>query len=149
MQKPEIEQITAAEHRIIELLPLFGHRNWIVIADSAYPAQSRPGIETQVAEVNHLRVVRMALEVITASLHVRPRVYVDSELELIAENDAPGVADFRRELDVVIGNRQINHLPHEEIIARLDEAAKVFRVLIVKTDMTIPYTSVFIELDCG
>src|SRR5665213_988847 len=29
-----------------ERLPLYGHRNWIVIADSAYPLQSAPGIET-------------------------------------------------------------------------------------------------------
>ena len=25
------------------VLPLFGHRNWIVVADSAYPAQSQAG----------------------------------------------------------------------------------------------------------
>jgi len=25
-------------------LPLYGHRNWIVIADSAYPAQSSGGV---------------------------------------------------------------------------------------------------------
>ncbi len=28
---------------------LFGHRNWIVIADSAYPTQSCDGIETVVS----------------------------------------------------------------------------------------------------
>ncbi len=38
---------------------------------------------------------------------------------------------------------------HEQIIARLDQAAQVFRVLIIKTDLTIPYTTVFFELDCG
>jgi hypothetical protein len=27
-------------------LPLLGHRNWIVVADSAYPLQTSPGIET-------------------------------------------------------------------------------------------------------
>ena len=40
-------------------------------------------------------------------------------------------------------------LPHEEIIAKLDRAGELFRVLIVKTNMRIPYTSVFFELDCG
>jgi hypothetical protein len=40
-------------------------------------------------------------------------------------------------------------MPHEEVIAQLDEAAKTFRVLIIKTEMVIPYTSVFIQLDCG
>ena len=28
-------------------------------------------------------------------------------------------------------------------------AGATFRVLIIKTDMTLPYTSVFCELDCG
>jgi hypothetical protein len=32
------------KQQLKDLLPLFGHRNWIVVADSAYPAQSRSGI---------------------------------------------------------------------------------------------------------
>jgi hypothetical protein len=31
----------------------------------------------------------------------------------------------------------------------LDEAGKTFNVLILKTNLTLPYTSVFLELDCG
>jgi len=34
-------------------------------------------------------------------------------------------------------------MEHEQIISRLDEAGQTFRVLIIKTDMTLPYTSVF------
>ena len=37
------------EEVLKDRLQLYGHRNWLVIADSAYPAQSRPGIETIVA----------------------------------------------------------------------------------------------------
>ncbi len=44
---------------------------------------------------------------------------------------------------------EIRVLPHEEIIAKLDRAGELFRVLVVKTNMRIPYTSVFFELDCG
>lgn len=40
-------------------------------------------------------------------------------------------------------------LPHEKIIANLDEAGATFKIVIIKTDMTLPYTSVFIRLDCG
>ena len=29
-----------------ERLPLLGHRNWIVVADAAYPWQASAGIET-------------------------------------------------------------------------------------------------------
>ena len=40
------------------LLPLYGHRNWIVVADSAYPAQSCPGIETIVSGAGLIEVAR-------------------------------------------------------------------------------------------
>ena len=40
-------------------------------------------------------------------------------------------------------------LPHEEIISRLDRVGELFRVLVIKTNMCIPYTSVFFELECG
>jgi hypothetical protein len=45
-----------------ETLPVYGHRNWIVIADSAYPKQSNSAIttvctgETQIVS-HHLRLV--------------------------------------------------------------------------------------------
>ena len=38
---------------------------------------------------------------------------------------------------------------HVEIIAKLDESAKLFRILILKTLLTIIYTSIFIQSDCG
>jgi len=38
---------------------------------------------------------------------------------------------------------------HEEIISRLDRTGDVFQVLAIKTKMRLPYTSVFVELDCG
>jgi L-fucose mutarotase/ribose pyranase (RbsD/FucU family) len=137
------------ERQFRTLLPLYGHRNWIVVADSAYPAQSRPGIETLVADDEQIPVVRTVLDAITTAPHVHARVYTDRELPFVAETDAPGVADYRRELAEVLAGRPIETLPHEQIIHKLDESAQLFRILILKTDMTIPYTSVFFELDCG
>ena len=32
--------------RVAESMPLLGHRNWILVVDSAYPLQSSPGVET-------------------------------------------------------------------------------------------------------
>jgi len=40
------------------LLPLFAHRNWIVAAYAANPAQSRSGVETIVADADQIHVVR-------------------------------------------------------------------------------------------
>lgn len=137
------------ERRVQGLLPLYGHRNWIVVADAAYPAQSRPGIETIVADAEQINAARIVLDAIASSRHVRANVYVDAELSFVAETDAPGVVDFRKQLDSLLYGRTVNRIAHEQIIHKLDQAAQMFSVLIVKTGMTIPYTSVFFELDCG
>jgi L-fucose mutarotase/ribose pyranase (RbsD/FucU family) len=137
------------ERHLHAVLPLYGHRNWIVVADSAYPAQSRHGIETMVADAEQIDVVRTVHDAITASWHLRASVYVDKELAFVAENDAPGITEYRQQLDAVLYGKRVSRIPHEQIIQKLDQSAQVFRILIVKTDMTIPYTSVFFELDCG
>ncbi len=131
------------------IIPLFGHRNWIVVADSAYPAQSRPGIETVVAEESQVEVARFVADAIDASGHLRGKVYVDKELEFVSETDAPGVELYRKQLEAALEGAKMKTIPHEQVIAKLDEAAQIFRILIIKTPMTIPYTSVFFELDCG
>ncbi len=137
------------ERRLSELVPLYGHRNWIVVADAAYPAQSRPGIETIVSGGDQIPVLRKVLDAIVAAKHIRANVYIDRELAFVAEEDAPGVADYRRELDAALHGAKVFALPHEQIIHKLDQAAQLVHILIVKTEMTIPYTSVFFELDCG
>jgi D-ribose pyranose/furanose isomerase RbsD len=134
---------------LAEIVPLFGHRNWIVVADAAYPAQSRPGIETIAVSESQPDAVTSVLAAITAALHIRPIIHLDAELDFVRETDAPGVAEYRQQIGKILSGCPVQRLPHEKIIARLDQAAHVFRVLIVKTPMTIPYTSVFFELDCG
>jgi L-fucose mutarotase/ribose pyranase (RbsD/FucU family) len=130
-------------------LPEFGHRNWIVIADSAYPAQARSGIETIVTDADQLEVVKAVLAKLSLARHVRPIIYTDEELNSVPESDAPGIEDYRKQLKSILGDRSVQVIPHEQIIAKLDAAAQTFRVLILKTNMTIPYTSVFLQLDCG
>lgn len=137
------------EHRLGDTLPLFGHRNWIVVADAAYPAQSNPGIETISIGADQIRVLRKVVGAIAASKHIRANVYLDDELQFVPELDAPGVADYKRELELLLADSIVNRLPHEQIIHKLDQCALVFRVLILKTPFTIPYSSVFFELDCG
>ena len=137
------------ERQLNALLPFYGHRNWIVVADSAYPAQSRPGIETIVSGAGHIEVARKVLGSIAASRHVRANIYLDQELEFVADSDAPGVSQYRDQLVALLKSSNPAHLPHEQIIATLDQTAQLFRVLIIKTELAIPYTSIFFELDCG
>lgn len=136
------------EQQLEELLPLFGHRNWIVVADSAYPSQSKPGIDTVVVDCNQIDAIKKIHDLIAAQAHIRANIYVDEELDFVAENDARGVRAYRRKLTAALGS-SMKKMPHEEIIAKLDKAAETFQILILKTSMTIPYTSVFFELDCG
>jgi hypothetical protein len=136
-------------HTIEERMPLFGHRNWLVVADAAYPAQSRPGIETILSGESQQTTMETLLAHLSTCEHVRPIVHVDRELEFVDEKDAPGVGGYRQWLQTTLEGLTVNFAPHEEIIAKLDQAAQMFSILIIKSTMAIPYTSVFIELDCG
>lgn len=135
--------------RFRQQLPLLGHRNWIVIADSAYPLQTAPGIETVYVDADQLEVVGLVLAELAKSRHVKPIIYTDAELKYVPENRAPGITAYREKLDRLIANRAAYTLPHEEIIAKLDEAGKTFKVLLLKTRLILPYTSVFLQLDCA
>jgi L-fucose mutarotase/ribose pyranase (RbsD/FucU family) len=132
-----------------ERLPLFGHRNWIVVADAAYPTQSSPGIETIVSGVSQQVTIKAVLASLRASKHIRPVVHVDRELALVDEKDAPGIDSYRNWLKGALKGLSVTMTPHDEIISKLDQAARMFSILIVKSTMMIPYTSVFIELGCG
>ncbi len=148
MAEVTASQMPDWESQLAGLLPLFGHRNWIVVADSAYPLQSKPGITTLVADAGQFETVRKVRDAVAACKHVRANVYTDVELGFVEEADAPGIVNYWHQLEALLGV-SAKQLPHEQIIAKLDQSAEVFRILIIKTDMTIPYTSVFFELDCG
>lgn len=134
---------------LADRVALFGHRNWIVVADSAYPAQVSPGIETVVTHADHLEVLRSIFKELARHKHIRPIVTLDSELAHIPERDANGISEYKRNLRTALGDLKSQTMAHEQIIDRLDKAGSRFRVLILKTELAIPYTSVFLELDCG
>lgn len=135
--------------RLNRELPLLGHRNWIAVVDSAYPLQTSVGIETVETNSEQLDVVRAVLDELSKVKHVRPVVFTDAELKVVPEGDAAGVTAYRGALDAMLRGRDRQSLPHEEIIGKLDEAGESFHVLVLKTKMEIPYTSVFLRLDCG
>lgn len=134
---------------LAERLPAYGHRNWIVIADSAYPAQAKDGIETIVADADQLQVLQTVLSALSRSKHVAPVVHLDKELQYLDDAQAPGVEVYRTQLNEIFKDRTIDRIPHEKIIERLDEVSRAFKVLVIKTNMTVPYTTVFLQLDCA
>lgn len=134
--------------KVTEAMPLLGHRNWILVVDSAYPLQISPGVETIETNASQLDVVRMVLSKINHSAHVSPSIYMDAELPYLTDAEVPGVSVYRMQVRELLHEYKIESMPHEKIISTIDEAGKTFRILVLKTNMTIPYTSVFIRLDC-
>jgi L-fucose mutarotase/ribose pyranase (RbsD/FucU family) len=134
--------------RLAHVLPLMGHRNWIMIVDSAYPLQSSTGVETLETNTDQVEVIRNVLGAIDSSIHVRPIVYMDAELPFVPEKDAPGVTAYRGAIKTLLAGQKITSLPHEQIIAKVDEVGKTFHIVVLKTTMTVPYTSVFLQLNC-
>jgi hypothetical protein len=59
------------------------------------------------------------------------------------------VTALRRELDCLLKDEKASEVGHEQIIVKLDQGSRLYQILILKTTLTIPYTSVFMELDCG
>ncbi len=146
-----ITQALADDWKLIlkEELPKLGHRNYIAVVDSAYPWQTAPGVETVVTGEDQLVVCKYVLDLLKDTKHVQPVIFIDKELALVSEAHAPGVSAYRTGLDELLKGKNPNSLLHEQIIANLDEAGKTFHVLVLKTNLTIPYTSVFLRLDCG
>ena len=51
-------------------------------------------------------------------------------------------------MDRIRRSEQVTFLPHEELISKLDSVSKLYQVVVIKTALTLPYTSIFFELDC-
>lgn len=130
-------------------LPVLGHRNWIIVADAAFPLQISPGVETVYTDDDLLPVLDEVLKALDGTRHVRPIVRLDAELKYVPEQLSPGADAFRAELQKRLAKRGSTPVLHEELIKRIDEVGKMFRILMLKTKLTIPYTTVFLELDCG
>jgi hypothetical protein len=144
-----VPQPASWEAKFLAELPALGHRNWIVVADAAFPLQISPGMEVVVSNEDHFAVLEKVFKALDASKHVRPKIYLDKELDYVPEALAPGMDACRRRLMTLLAGRGAKPVLHEELIARMDQVARMFRILMIKTNLTLPYTTVFMELDCG
>lgn len=130
-------------------LPLLGHRNWILVVDKAFPYQNAAGMDYIVANDSLLPVLKYVLDKVGSSGHVKAGIYRDKELSYITENQVKGVTRYSNNLNKLFANRQVQVLLHDSVFTKLDSEAKLFRILVIKTNETIPYSSVFIKLDCA
>ena len=148
-QQPQAtEALPQWEAQLSEKMPLLGHRNWIVITDMAYPLQSGAGITTLCADEPYTEVLRKVKAQIDAAPHVFAHVYHDRELDFIAEADMPGVDSLRAEMAKICGDEAQSVL-HEELLEKMDAASRLYNIVIIKTPLTMAYTTTFFELDCA
>jgi len=136
------------QSRLAAELPLMGHRNWILVVDSAYPEQVGSGIETIETDADQLEVVRTVLAAVQKSIHVRPVVFMDAELAFIGDKQAPGISNYRTQINSLLHDYDVHSRLHQSLIDELAKDGAQYRVLILKTQQAIPYTSVFMHLDC-
>ena len=148
-QKPVEMKTTDWKKEVQQTLKQFGHRNWIVIADGAYPEQSNPAIKTITVDADQLEVINYVNELIEKESHVDANIFIDQEMAFVSEEDAKGIESYRNNLNTLLEGKPSKTMLHEDIIRELDTSAKLFNVLIIKTDLAIPYTSVFFQLECG
>ncbi len=133
---------------LAQQLPLLGHRNWILVVDSAYPDQVGPGIETWETGADMLPALKEVLTQIQGSIHVAPIIYLDAELPYVPDSEAPGVSNYRNQLTSLLGDLEVHHRLHQDLLNQMAKDSQQYHVLILKTRLAIPYTSVFIHLDC-
>jgi len=133
---------------LAEEIPLLGHRNWILVVDKAFPAQNAPGIHVVNTGEELLPVLKYTLEQISQSTHVKPIVYTDKELSSITPELESGIEPFKKSLQEVLQGADTQTILHDSVFTKIDEASKLFKILVLKTEGTIAYSSVFLNLDC-
>lgn len=139
--------------KLNEMLPLMGHRNWVLVVDKAFPLQSAAGMTVISTGESLPEVLAIVLKEVKAATHIKPIIYTDKELELLDDFYCPGINKLKEKIFQTIekyaDKSLVKTLLHEEVFAELDAASKLFSVLVLKTEAVLPYCSVFVEFDCG
>lgn len=137
------------QDKLEETLPLLGHRNWLLVVDKAYPAQTAPGVELIQTGGELPDVLRHTVNRIKAARHIKPQVFQDSELQYLTDSMVKGITALRNTTAEILGTLPRGYLPHDSLLRRTAEDGARYRIWVLKTECLLPYTSVFLQLDCG
>ena len=145
----QADAMSSWQSQFSDHFPRLGHRNWIVVADAAYPEQAAPGVHVAVADLPVDEVLRFVLNAIQESGHVAPHILLDRELGFLTDDLCPGVTALRASIRFEVGQLPSSDAAHESILEMLNMEGANYSVFVIKTDTMIPYTSVFLRLECG
>lgn len=126
-----------------------GYRNWIVIAEASFPAQSRPGIHQVTAGVEVPEALDYVLNALEQTENVRPQLYLTRELRSVENDFAPGIDELRKRIKGSLHGHEATELDQQSLLTLLEDANRSFDVLVIRTQTALPYSSVFLELQPG
>lgn len=135
--------------RIAPHLLELGARNWIVVADPAFPLPAGATVQCVTVPADSIETFRQVLDLLEIEGAVVPRIWTSHELTVVPENRAPGIRKHRKELEKLLIGRFHYEVNSRVIDMQLSQAAKEFRVLYIRTSTRLPYSSIAIELDSG
>lgn len=126
-----------------------GIQNWIIIAESSFPVVSRRGVRTVVVGAEIPELVDFVVNNLERSENVTPSFNTARELPFVSNDRAPGIDQFRKELNDALHGHKVRELDYRSLSLLAHSDASKFAVLVLKSKTALPYSSVFIELDSG
>lgn len=126
-----------------------GALNWIVITDSSFPAFGNSVSHTILSPSDLPTTLHEVIQTMESTGHVKPRVYMTRESQELEENFAPGITRHRQHLVQALHGHEAYALPENSLRMLTLEAGQKYRILVIKSQTTLPYTSVFLELESG
>jgi len=146
---PEQVAIPAWYKTVDDEVHKLGSFNWVIVAEPAFPALSRSGVITVTTPASTTSALDSVLQSIDSHSHVRPNIHLVREANAITENDTPGIDAFRAQLKNVLAGRETQTLTNDTLNLLITDARKNYRILVIKTTTSLPYTSIFLELESG
>ncbi|HVZ26037.1 MAG TPA: hypothetical protein VG842_08285 [Sediminibacterium sp.] len=137
------------QQEITQAMPMMGHRNWLLITDRAFPKQQAPGFHYISADQELLPVLQEVLQRLHSARHIRPVIFLDRELGYLTEQLVPGITSFRDSMKTALQAYPVQTILHDSVFTKMAVASRLFDIWVLKTTELKPYTSVFIELNCG
>lgn len=138
-----------ARKQIAPNLFQLGARNWVIVADTAYPLPAGESVVCINVPCNLADTLREVLDLMESEGAVVPRLWVSHELSAVQEKRAPGIKAYRTELEKLLLGRFHYEVNSRVVDMQINKAAKDYRILVIRTSSRLPYSSIAIELDSG
>jgi hypothetical protein len=76
-------------------------------------------------------------------------VYLPRELRAVENDFAPGIDELRKQLRASLHGHEATELEQQSLLTLMEDANRSFDVLVIRTQTSLPYSSVFLELRPG